>query len=91
MALQMNLAVPKYNTTLTNCYWKIDPFNGIRGGKDKLWYEVKCYKTKADADLNQNNYETVWFEFVPSVLMLHQISLNSVILMQNQDHILQQQ
>jgi hypothetical protein len=67
MALQKDYYQPQYEVTIFNCYWKVEVFNGITGGKDKLKVRINCFKNKTVADTNQGKYCDFDFEFVPDL------------------------
>lgn len=67
MALTADFYHPIYNITISNCYWKIDPRAGLEGGKERLSVKIICYKDKANADINSNQFWTLAFTFVPDL------------------------
>jgi len=44
MALQMNYYHPELGITFYNAYWRINPNNGIIGGKNKINYTIEVFK-----------------------------------------------
>jgi hypothetical protein len=67
MALQKDYYQSQYEITIADCYWKVELFNGIVGGKDKLRVRLNCFKNKTVADTNINKYADFDFEFVPDL------------------------
>jgi hypothetical protein len=46
MALQMNYNHPELGITIYNAYWRINPNNGIIGGKNGVKYTIEVFKDK---------------------------------------------
>jgi hypothetical protein len=66
MAFQMNYYHPPFDITFYNAYWRINPTNGIVGGKDGINYiiEVFCDAQKAYAENPEPLLRLTYF-FVP--------------------------
>ena len=68
MALQMNYHHPSLDVLVYNAYWRINPNDGIAGGKNKLTYTIDVFKS---ADLahakNPHQIQKFSFSFVPDV------------------------
>jgi len=66
MALQMNYNHPELGITFYNAYWRINPNNGIIGGKNGIKYTIEVFK-----DENQSHAEKIKpikgfsFSFIP--------------------------
>lgn len=67
MALQKDYYVARYDVTKQNAYWKVALEDGIQGGKEKISVRMLCYKDKATADTNSNEYAGFNFEFIPTL------------------------
>jgi hypothetical protein len=59
----------QFDLTITDCYWKIEPIDGIIGGKENLRVRISCYKNKDVADSSNNiyKYSDFIFQFVPDL------------------------
>lgn len=66
MALQMNYRHPSLGVLIYNAYWRINPNNGIVGGKNKITYTIDVFK---NADLahekNPHQIQKFSYSFVP--------------------------
>jgi hypothetical protein len=49
MALQLNYYHSQLGMTIYNAYWRINPKNGLVGGKDEMNYILEIYKNANDA------------------------------------------
>ena len=68
MAIQMNYYHPQLDTTIINAYWRINPNNGIIGGKNKINYTIEVFKNREMA--YNDNFKTIkgfTFTFVPDL------------------------
>ena len=68
MALQMNYRHPSLDVLIYNAYWRINPNNGIVGGKNKITYTIEVFK---NADLahakNPHQIQKFSYSFVPDL------------------------
>jgi hypothetical protein len=67
MALLNDYYQPQYEITIPNCYWKIEIYNGISGGKTSIRVTLNCFKNKEIADTNIGQYANFNFNFVPDI------------------------
>jgi len=67
MALKADYYDKRLDVTKGDCYWKIAKEDGINGGKELLHVRIICYKNKAIADTNSNEYGQIDFEFKPEL------------------------
>ena len=68
MALQMNYYYPLLDVTIMNAYWRINPNDGIMGGKNKVNYTIEIFKNAnaAHADFPQA-IERQTYVFIPNI------------------------
>jgi hypothetical protein len=68
MALQINYYYPLIETTIYNAYWRINPKNGLVGGKDGINYVIEVYKNVDAAHVeNSQPIDRQTFNFVPDI------------------------
>lgn len=68
MALQMNYNYPKIGIIFYNAYWRINPKNGLVGGKDEMNYILEVYKNVDDARAeNIEPLEKFVYSFKPNL------------------------
>jgi len=63
MALQQDY-INELGQTIPDCYWKIGVVDGVMGGKYNFRGKLYCYENKTQADLNENELDVFYFEFV---------------------------
>lgn len=68
MALQMNYYSRQYDIMIYNAYWRINPKNGLVGGKDEINYIIEVFK---NADMshveNPQPLDRLTFTFLPDI------------------------
>lgn len=67
MGLIKSYYEPRFEVTISDCYWKIDVENGVTGGKNFLRVRLSCYKNKTIADGNRDKYSDFDFDFTPNL------------------------
>ena len=67
MALIKNYYNHQFGVTMMDCYWKIELFNGMSGGKENLRVRMNCFKNKGLADTNQGKFGDFDFDFTPDL------------------------
>jgi hypothetical protein len=66
MALQMNYRHPQLDVLSYNAYWRINPINGIVGGKDRITYTIDVFKNAEMAHVkNSRQIQKFSYSFVP--------------------------
>jgi hypothetical protein len=68
MALQINYYYEPFGTTFLNAYWRINPSNGIIGGKNLIKYTIEVFKNSEMAhDGKTKTIKGYSFSFVPDL------------------------
>jgi len=63
MALQMNYYHTEFGITFYNAYWKINPNNGIIGGKSGIRYTIEAFKNNESSKVIKG----FTFSFIPDL------------------------
>ena len=67
MALLKEYTDSNLGVKIPNCYWRIDTYSGIIGGKKRLQVRLNCFKSRTIADTNENKLCDFNFEFTPDL------------------------
>ena len=67
MALQMNYKHPKIGIIFIDAYWRINPKNGLVGGKDEMNYILEVYRNVDDAHAGLQPIEKFVHTFIPNL------------------------
>lgn len=68
MALQMNYYNAEYDIMVYNAYWRINPKNGLIGGKDEMNYVIEVFKNAEMSHKdNSQPLNRLTFMFIPDV------------------------
>ena len=64
----MNYYYPLLDVTIMNAYWRINPNNGIMGGKGVIHYNIDVFKNSEMAHVdNPHPIATQSYLFVPNI------------------------
>jgi hypothetical protein len=68
MALQMNYYYAPVQIMIFNAYWRINPKNGLIGGKNEINYIIEVFKN-ADASHVENAQaiDRLTYSFIPNI------------------------
>jgi hypothetical protein len=68
MALQMNYFHPLTETTVYNAYWRINPKNGLVGGKNEMTYVIEVFLNENVSHVQDAQaIERVVNSFIPDI------------------------
>lgn len=68
MALQVNYDYKEFDMIMYNAYWRINPVQGIAGGKDGIKYTIEVFKNAETArKKDSKSIRRLIFSFIPDM------------------------